>query len=375
VDKDYYKILGVQKVINAKGTYTYLGGSRLRPAAASAMALAGDCFLDIEDLYRKTGKYIAQLLNVEAVCVTSGAAAGLVQATAACMTGTDPNKIGHLPDPLDKSEVIILCSHRNPFDKAIRIAGAKLIEVGNAIETPTYQVENAISESTAALVYFLQAQMLNSSINLEGMIEIAHKYNLPIIVDAAAELPPKENLWAISNKGADLVIFSGGKDIGGPQASGLVVGRRDLIEAVMLQASPYEYAVARPMKASKEVMIGLVCALEEYLEQDEELRFQKWEEIYQYLERTMAQINCLAVSRFKPTQPGAQPAITPRLAVQLAFGDRLSTQKIASELLRGTPPIVVSQSTDTIYINTHTLELEEARIITDRFKQILSHYY
>lgn len=372
MDKDYYKTLGICKIINAKGTYTSLGGSRLRPSAARAMASAGNCFLDLEEMQLKTGQYIANMLNVEAACVTAGAAAGLVQTTAACMTRLDLNKIAHLPNHLEKSEVIIQCSHRNPFDKAIRLAGAKLIEVGNAIETPAYLIENAITEKTAAIVYFLQSQMLNSSINLAEMIEIAHKYDLPVIVDAAAELPPKENLWALSKQGADLVIFSGGKDICGPQASGLVLGRSDLIEAVRLQASPYEYAVARPMKASKEVMIGLVCALEEYLEEDEAMRFQKWEEIYQYLEETLEKINGLIVSRFKPTQPGAQPAVTPRLAIQLASNNRMSTHEIIAELLRGTPPIVVSQYKETIFINTQTLELEEAKIITNRFIKILS---
>ncbi len=339
------------------------------------MASAGSCFLDIEDLYRKAGNYVAKSLNVEAACITAGAAAGLVQATAACMTGADPKKIAHLPDPLEKREIIILCSHRNPFDKAIRIAGAKLVEAGNAIETPAYQVESAISENTAALVYFFQSRMLDSSIGLAEMIEIAHKYNLPIIVDAAAELPPKENLWALAKQGADLVIFSGGKDIGGPQASGLVIGRKDLIEAVLLQGSPHEYAVARPMKASKEAVIGLVCALEEYLQEDEESRFRKWEEMCGYLEQMLAAIDGLVVSRFVPTQPGAQPAITPRLAIQFASKEKFAIAEFAEGLLKGTPPIAVSHNADTIFLNTQTLESEEAPLIVDRFRQMISQYH
>jgi len=335
------------------------------------MAAAGASFVDLEELHRKAGERIAGLLGVEGACVTVSASAGLVQAAAACLVGTDPALRARLPAAPERRRIILQCSHRNPFDRCLHVAGADLEIVGDAILTYPYDVESAIDDRTAAVAFFLQATMLDASLSLEQTIAIAHRNGVPVIVDAAAELPPKSNLWAIAGQGADLVIFSGGKDIGGPQSSGLIVGRRDLVEAAFLQSAPYEPVVARSMKAGKETVAGLVAALEEYLQEDEAARFEQWERIAEFLLVGLNKIPGLAAERWQPGQPKIQPAGVPRLAVRLQPGLSLSLHGVVEELRRGAPPIAVERSSSLFFVNTHTLSLEEAGVILKRLSEIL----
>jgi uncharacterized pyridoxal phosphate-dependent enzyme len=367
----WYDRLQVNRVINARGTLTSLGGSRMFPSAAQAMVEASTCFIELTELARHAGEYVSKRLNVEAALVTAGAAAGLTQAAAACMAGTDAFLRSKLPDPLPKNEIIIQCTHRNPFDRALRISGAQLFEIGNAIETHPFELEGAINEHTAAVVFFSQAEMLEASLRLEETLEIAHQFNVPVIVDAAAELPPKSNLWNIAQKGADLVIFSGGKDLRGPQSSGLMVGRQDLIDAAALQAAPYEYSVARPMKASKETILGLVAAIDEYLKEDETERFSHWNLFCEQIEQALAEIPELVTQRFDPHQPKIQPAVIPRIAIRLAPSAGFTLDTLSQHLQSGDPKILITQKNGSILINPHTLTMEEIQIILARIKEIV----
>ena len=250
-------LISVPKVINVAGTLTELGGCWVWPEAIEAMRDVSDLFLDFGRYHLAAGEYIAGLLEVDAAMVTSGAAAGLIQAAAACMAMKNENERMRLPEAGQKSEIIVMRSHRNAYDQALRMAGATFIEIGSGIETHPWELEAALNLRTAAVVFFLQSEMLDCSLPLQQTLEIAHHNDIPVIVDAAAELPPKKNLWELAQQGSDLVLFSGGKEIRGPQTSGLMVGKRDLIDAAHFHSAPNE-GVGRPLKAGKEIVAGVI---------------------------------------------------------------------------------------------------------------------
>ena len=289
--------MNISPVINASGTLTSLGGCRTHPEVIQAMAQVSE-FVPLEALHQNAGAYLAKILGVDAAVVTSGAAAGLVLAAAACMVDGEDGEVdalaSHLPQPPAKHKVIIQCSHRSPFERAISMAGATLVQIGDAIRTRPVDLETAMGDDVAAVVYFLQASMLDASLSLAETLEIAHAHCVPVIVDAAAELPPKHNLWKLAEEGADLVIFSGSKDLRGPQTSGLIVGRSDLVSLVMRQSAPHEHVIGRPLKAGKEVVAGMLAAVELYLAEDEAARFAEWDRIAKFIDRKERSI-CHAV--------------------------------------------------------------------------------
>jgi uncharacterized pyridoxal phosphate-dependent enzyme len=225
--QDLYARLGVRKLINAEGTVTALGGCRMEPEVIAAMAEACRHFVDLDELLTKSGAYVAELIGVEAALITAGASAGLALGTAACIAGDDPVHVQRLPDTQGlPNRVAVHRCHRNGYDQAVRQAGAELVEFGWIKETYRWQLEAAIDGHTAAVAYFVEFSE-SGSLPLDVVIKIAHDRGVPVIVDAAAELPPIQNLHRFTDMGADLVVFSGGKDMKGPQSSGLVMGRRD----------------------------------------------------------------------------------------------------------------------------------------------------
>jgi L-seryl-tRNA(Ser) seleniumtransferase len=252
------------------------------------------------------------------------------------------------------------------------MAGATLVQVGDAIRTRPVDFESAMGEDIAAVVFFLQAAMLDASLSLAETLEIAHAHNVPIIVDAAAELPPKSNLWSLANDGADLVIFSGSKDLRGPQTSGLMLGRSDLISLAMRQSAPHEHVIGRPLKAGKEIVAGMLTAVELYLAEDETARFAEWNNIAKLIEVGLSEVPGLRVRIFTPGQPYIQPAIVPRLAVTLEEGHPISPADLRRALWDGNPTIAVEVVKGELWINTHTLMMSEAEIIVRRIKEIMS---
>ena len=277
---EIYRRLGVKPVIHGSGTTTRYGGSKLRPEALEAMREASTALVNLDELNEAAGAAIARLLGAEAAFVSAGASSGLILQAAACIAGTDPAKITRLPDTRGmKNEIVIQRAHRFAYDQAYRVAGGVLVEIGLARRTQPFELDDAITERTAAVAYLISPFTSPPGVlTLEQVVAIAHKRNVPVIVDAASMLPPRENLTRFLRQGADLISFSGGKGIRGPQSTGILAGRRDLIRAAALNASPNQ-ALARAAKTSKEEICGLVVALECFLAEDEKAEMKRYHDV------------------------------------------------------------------------------------------------
>ena len=282
-----YQRLGVAPIINAAGSITRLGGTRTRPETLELMSRAARVMVNIDELNRAAGKELARLTGAEAGFVCSGAAGGLLLQAAACIAGNDPVKMRKLPDTDGlKNEIVIHTMHRFPYDQAYRAAGAKMVEFGDYLFAHPWQLEGVINERTAAIAYLCAPFSSNKVMPLERVCEIAHANDVPVIVDAASMLPPRANLYRYLRAGADMVVYSGGKGVRGPQGSGILVGRADLIEAAAAQASPAQF-LGRGMKVAKEEIVGLVASLAAFVEEDEAA------EMAAYLEMAQRAIDAL----------------------------------------------------------------------------------
>ncbi len=267
-----YAQFGVKPLINAGGTHTTHGGSMMRPEVGEAMALASQSFIDLVELKRATGKFVAEITGAEAGLICSGAAGGLVLATAAVMTGTDSDKIAQLPDTTGmKNEILAQRTNPAGYMKVHDYAGATIVYAGDDSGTTKEELKTAITERTAAILHTFAYGDPPGGLTQVEIVEVAREANVPVIVDAAAMLPPKTNLTKYIADGADLVTYSGGKYIGGPQSTGLLAGRADLIEAALANSGPH-MSVGRPQKVGREDMIGMATALQLFVESDDESR-------------------------------------------------------------------------------------------------------
>src|SRR4051812_16419320 len=283
-----YQELGVTTVINCEGTMTMLGGSILRPELEAVMAMAGKHFVSIPDLEVAAGKRIAEMLKLPdgySALVTSGAAAAMQSGLAGILTGDNESLIRQLPDLSGmKSEVIIQKSHRNPFDHQLRSTGIKLVE----IETRE-QFRQAVNERTA-MMHFSNFANASGQIKVDEWIKLGKQYKIPCMNDAAADTPPVSHLWDYANMGYDLITFSGGKAMRGPQCAGLLIGRKDLVAYALLNNSPHEDTLGRSQKVGKEEIIGMVKALELYLSEDHEALWKNWEGQLQFIAGELAKV-------------------------------------------------------------------------------------
>ncbi|MFM9106521.1 MAG: aminotransferase class V-fold PLP-dependent enzyme, partial [Chloroflexota bacterium] len=262
-----YESLGLTRIVNADARLTKLGGSLMPPEVVAAMLDAASGYVDMFAFQEAAGARLAELTRNEAAFVSAGAAAGLVVSTLACMVGTDLVALSRLMERGEaaKNEVIIHTAHRIPYDPAILAAGARPVAVGNALQTFDWELEAAITDRTAMILWVAGDHLRRGALPLEETVRIAHAHGVPVVVDAAAQLPPVDNFWRYTRDlGADLAVFSGGKDLRGPQASGLVVGSAALVAACRAHGSPNQ-RLARPMKAGKEEMAGLLAAVERYV--------------------------------------------------------------------------------------------------------------
>src|ERR1700678_4365377 len=257
--------LGVKTVINCRGTWTYLSGSLEFPEVRQAQLEAAEYFVNMLDLQRAVGSRLSELTGAESGIITSGSAGAMAAATAACMAGTDDKYIWQLPDTTGLKHEVIMVGGRSAFDSAIRLTGAKLV-----LTYSPEELAKAINENTA-MIY-----TTDLGEKLQKELEIAKEHKIPLLLDDAAGIPPADNAKLYARRGIALYFFSGGKGLCGPQCSGLLLGRKDLIEAALLNSSPREGAVCRPMKVGKEEVIGCLTALETWLNLDEKKLYDEW---------------------------------------------------------------------------------------------------
>lgn len=274
---EVYAKLGVRPVIHGAGTTTRYGGSLMRPETIEAMREAAQVLVNLDELNEAAGAAIARMLGAEAALVTAGSTAGLVLQAAACITGDNPAHIARLPDVTGlRHEFIIQRAHRFSYDQAYRVPGGVLVEIGLGRRTMAWELEHAIGERTAGVIHLVSPFTSPPGVlGFEEVCRIAHARGVPVLVDAASMIPPRDNLFRYLRGGADLVIFSGGKGIRGPQSTGILAGRRDLIRAATLNASPNQ-AIGRAAKTSKEEVVGLVTALELFLAEDEKAETERF---------------------------------------------------------------------------------------------------
>lgn len=368
IDVEVYRRLGVRPVINVRGMNTMASGSLMPKPVLAAMAEAASAFVDMAELNLRAGEHVARLLGVPAAHVTSGSAGGLLLAAAACIAGTDPDRTKRLPDTTGmRNELIIQRCHRIQYDQALRTAGARLVEVGDAERCAPEDVARAVSERTAALVFIVSPRLGDRGVPVEEMSRIARAHGLPLVVDAASTLPPVGHLRRWTDLGADLVIYSGGKGIRGPQASGLLLGRTDLIRAAAANGAPNS-SIGRPCKVSKEDIIGLVTALELFLEEDHDA---EWERHLGEARQIAGAVDGL---------PGVRPWIeedrdvwtAPTVLVEIDAGRAGITPTGVMDALRaGEPPIMVRIFQDKVLLDPHCLRGDEARIVARRLRETL----
>ncbi len=363
--RDVIHELGVRSFINAGGTFTALTGSLMRPATVSAMQVAARRFVRLEDLHDAVGRRIAELLDCPAALVTSGCASALSLATAACVAGKAPDRIRRLPDTQGlKNEVLVQKTHRVGYDHAIRNAGVTLIEVETREE-----LERAISPRTA-MMFFLNYADPFGKIHREEFVELGKKHKIPTLNDAAADVPPVENLWRYTKMGFDLVGFSGGKGLRGPQSAGLLLGRKDLIEAARLNNSPNGDTLCRTNKVNKEEIVGMLVALESYLKEDHASIWKEWESRCRRIAQTLEDFPDVRTEVFVPEIANA----VPHLRITWDHQKRgVDVRSMIKKLREGTPSIEVSPGSQARFsIGVWMMEPGEDAIVGQRIRAILA---
>lgn len=365
-----YDELGIRRVINANATLTHLGGSTLAPGVAEAMAEAGRAFVDLRELQRAVGAEIARLTGNEGAYVCCGAAAGITLVTAACIAGTDPELRARLPDTAGlKNEVILHRQTRVVYDFAIRMAGGRLVEIGGPDGTPPEELERALSPRTAAMFYFPRGTEARGELALESAVELCGARGIPVIVDAAAQLPPKSNLWSFTRRGAAAALFSGGKGLRGPQASGLILGRQRLVDACAFHGSPNPF-LGRGMKVGKEELCGLLAAVRWTLAQDEEQQAATYQAAVAAVVAAFAEHPAVRARRAWPCEAG-QAIPRAELVLNEARLGRSRDQVLAA-LREGDPPVEVAGGPGpTLLVNPQTLEPKELPLLIRRLHEVL----
>jgi D-glucosaminate-6-phosphate ammonia-lyase len=362
---DIFQRFGMARVINATGTVTRLGASPIDGDVIAAMAAAAQCSVDIGELQGRASEVISQCTGAESGIVTSGAMAGLLVGTAACLAGFDPVKMAKLPDTDGmRNEFIVSRSHRNSYDHGVRAAGARLVEVGlpdrltacGVRDTEAWEFESAIGDRTAGILYLAGA---DSRPDLDAVVRVAHSANIPVLVDAAAQLPPARNLRHFIDQGADLVVFSGGKGIGGPSASGILCGRRPLVASALLQQLDLDFlyadweppaslidkaqlrgvprhGIGRPCKVGKEQIVGLLTALLRFAQDDDTARNERFAAVAAALTNALRSVPSVQVR----TVADASHAGMPLVEVAVAAGPNRPTASQVAARLRALNPSI-----------------------------------
>ena len=363
--RDWYAELGVQPIVNGAGAYTMMTGSLMRPEVVQAIEYASRRFVRLNDVHDAVGRRIAQLFGCEAAMVPSGAAAGLTLGTAACITGANPEFIQRIPDTTGmKNEVIVQKSHRFPYDHMVRNCGVRLIEIESAEE-----LERAVGPRTAMLLFLNKADPLGR-IRMKEFIELGRKHRIPTFNDAAADVPPVENVTTPLKLGFDLVTVSGGKGIRGPQSAGLLLGRADLIAAARLNTAPYSDTLGRSCKVNKEEMVGMLAAVELYLKNDHAADWREWERRVKTIADSLTGMAGVTSERFVPEIANQVPHLRVNWdEAQLG----ISRAGLVRALREGTPSIeVVPDTKPGIEIASWMLQPGEAEIVGRALRAILA---
>jgi L-seryl-tRNA(Ser) seleniumtransferase len=363
--RDLFAELGVTRVINANVTMTFLSGSLMLPEVLDAISSTSHDFANMYELQDKVGAKIAEMLKVEAAMVTSGAACAILLGTAACITGTDKDKIKLIPNlPGPRPEVIMQKSHRYLFDQAVTTTGATIVEV----EGPE-GMEKAFTDRTVMALFFNAAE--KHSITHQEFLAIAKKHTIPTFLDAAADVPPVENLFKYQQMGFDLVTFSGGKMIRGPQSAGLLFGRKDLIEAAKLNHSPHEAPIGRPMKVNKEEMFGMYAALKSYIERDHQKEWDGWLATAGRIAGMLSTVPTIRTETY--IDPGPANAFPSLIVDWDQQKVKITAKEVLKALQEGTPSIVAGSHGDKLRIGVVLLRPDQVDIVGRRVKQILEH--
>lgn len=364
-----YERFHLRTVIQASGTETAVGGALIHPEAVAAMVEASRAFVPIQQLNAAVGRKIAEATGAEAGYVTAGAAAGLLLSAAACITRGDPVRVRSLPDTEGMAnEVIIHRVHRIKYDRMPRAAGGKLVEIGLPGQTEPWELETAVTEKTACVAYIVSPWTSPGALPFATVVEIAHRRDVPVIVDAASTLPPVEHLRRWIEEGADLVVYSGGKGICGPQDTGLLAGRADLIAAAVANGSPNQGS-GRAAKVSKEAIVGLAVALDIFLTHDHQRDYRE------HLEQARMIVNSLANRPDVEATLIADPSRYPFPEILLAPTPSATwtAAELRGALIAGDPSIYCRVFLDQLEVRTDGLQLGDAELIAESIKAIFEH--
>jgi L-seryl-tRNA(Ser) seleniumtransferase len=362
--RDFFKELGVRPFINAAGTYTAMTASLMPSDVIEAYEYASRHYVMLDELHDKVGERIAKLVRAEAAMVTCGAASALTLGTAAVLTGADRQKMVDLPNLAAgnmKSEVVIQKSHRFGYDHAVRNCGVKLVEVESRDD-----LERAINPQTAMMLFYNNNNTVGR-IRDEEFAQLGKKHGIPTFNDAAADVPPVENLWRYTAMGFDLVTFSGGKGIRGPQSAGLLIGRKDLIAAARLNGPPNGNTIGRGMKVNKEEMLGMLVALELYLEKDHQKERREFDKRAEAIRAAATAVAGVTAEVFVPEVANHVPHI--RVTWDRSRG--LTPNAVVNAMRDGEPSIAIRSEGDSLVIGVWMMRSGEDKVVARRLRQEL----
>ena len=363
-ERDYFKELGLRTFINAAGTYTALTASLPHPEVIKAINYSALQFVKLEDLQDKVGERLAELLQCEFAMVTAGAASAITLGTAGIVTGGDWDKIAQIPNDMTgmKTEVIIQKTHRVGYDHAIRNCGLKVIEVESAKE-----LEAAINNNTA-MMWFLNASNFLGKVRDEEFVTIAKRHQIPTMIDCAADVPPVEMLWKHTKMGFDLVCFSGGKGLRGPQSAGLLLGKKALVTAARRNAPPNGNTVGRGMKVNKEEILGMLVAIEQYLSRDHQKDWKLWEGQVKLIYDAATSVPGVIGEKHVPQIANHVPSLNIKIDQSKV---NMTCDQLRIALREGHPSIETVGDASTLGITTWMMIPGEERTVAKRIKEIL----
>jgi D-glucosaminate-6-phosphate ammonia-lyase len=360
--RDYFRELGVRPFINAAGTYTAMTASLMPPEVMDAINYASKQFVMLDELHDRVGERIATLARAEAAMVTCGAASALTLGTAAVLTGTDRQRIADLPDLSKmKSEVIIQKAHRFGYERAVRNCGIRFVEVETRDD-----LERAITDKTAMMLFYNNNNSVGQ-IRDEEFAKLGMKHSIPTMNDAAADVPPLENLWKYTAMGFDLVAFSGGKGIRGPQSAGLLLGKKPLVAAARMNGSPNGNAIGRGMKVNKEEMVGMLAALELFVGKDHAREGREFERRAEEIRKAAAGVAGVKAEIFVPEVANH----VPHVRVTWDPSKPLKAAAVVRAMQDGEPSIVIRAEEESLVVGVWMMQAGEEKVVARRLRQEL----